>query len=247
LSQLLPEQHFALGQAVQHRGIPDPVVTHADVTEDHNAEVALDDNDAVDLLTQTQRVSGRSDPEEVLNPALHQDIAEEEPINGDVDIAAPETLESYEELAQDPDVGAIEQEEESVPVNQLNGSLEATQTLGLADLEAFMDGDEEEEEVESEEEIEGEEPTQGQENGSIAQPEADDLEPNGNDNLSAVVSIEATLGDATAIDIEQETLEITETAETVEVVETQESWDIRRGKDQPVRPEQIIRGRNGKR
>jgi hypothetical protein len=223
-------------------------VTHADVTEDHNAEVALDDDDAVDLLTQTQRVSGRSDPEEVLNPALHQDIAEEEPINGDVDIAAPETLGSYEELAQDPDVGAIEQEEESVPVNQLNGSLEATQTLGLADLEAFMDGDEEEEEVESEEEIEGEEPTQGQENGSIAQPEADDLEPNGNDNLSAAVSIEATLGGAPeAIDIEQETLEITETAETVEVVETQESWDIRRGKDQPVRPEQIIRGRKGKR
>lgn len=224
-----------MAQAVQTRGVDEPIVAPDDIPDDRDVEAALDDDDAVDLLTQTQHVSGRSDPEQVFNPAL-------QPINGNEDVAASETQEPYEDLVQDPVVEAVvvEQEEMAVSIDQLNGNVEATQTLGLADLEAFMEGEEEEEEIESEEEIEEEEePTQAQENGHVDEPEVNGMEPTDNDDLVATTSTKASLGDA------PKTIELEE--EMVETVETQASWDIRKGKDEPVRPEQIIRGHKQKR
>lgn len=225
---------------MQNRGVAKSIIQHADDFEDNEAEVPLDDDDAVDLLTQAQRVSGRSDQEEAYNPALGQDRAVEQPVNGDDDIAVPESLELYVDLMQDGfgESVAAEQSEQSLPVEQPNGTLEATQTLGLADLEAFMEGEEEEELIESEEEMEEEE-VQDLEDGRVAAASPNGMGFDNNDDHLATTSTNAELGDIpdTAV-LEQETVESTE---------TQESWNIRKGQDEPSRAAQIIRGRMQKR
>ena len=221
---------------MRNRGVVEPAIEYTDVFGDYGPAVPLDDDDVVDLLTQAQHVSGRSDQEQVYNPALDQDRASGGRLNGHDDVAVPVLLEPYVDLADDGVVGSIaeDQTQQSLHSEQLNGTLEATQTLGLADLEAFMEGEDEEELLESEEEVEEEETTQSLQNGHVAQAEPNVMETRDNDEQLATTSTNAELGDILDINMLFE--------ETVETMETQESWDIREGKDRPVHPAQIIRG-----
>lgn len=239
--QLRPEEHAALGQAVRNRGVAGSIIRHADGVEDNEADVPLNDDDAVDLLTQAQGVSGRSDQEEAFNPALNEDRAAEQPVNDHDDIAVPESAEPYVDLMQDDFEGSIaeEQTEQSLSDEQPNGTLEATQTLGLADLEAFMEGEEEEELIESEEEMEEEEPIQDLENGHVTEASPNGMDSNNNDDHLATTSTNAELGDIPDTADPEE--------ETVGSMETQGNWNIRKGQDGAVRAAQIIRGPTQKR
>jgi hypothetical protein len=204
------------------------------------ADAGLDDDDAVDLLTQTQHVSGRSDQEQLHSGLVQATENGEIHDNGTGDMAFPESLEPYEEVAQDDtEISSEEDEDEETDnMNGFNGQVEseAVQTQGLVDLEAFLDG--EEDTVEEEEEMEEEEKIEERADQALEDPNLDEQDKEAGsaeqimeDDTQAIASTKASLGDAAdMVELEQETLE------------TQESWNIRKGKAGPVQPQQIIRG-----
>lgn len=210
--------------------------------ENHGA--ALNDDDAVDLLTQTQHISGRS--EEQFHSLTHERSNSEVHEAGNGEVVFPESLEPLEEVAREnSEVFSEDDEDENLVEPNGPGAAEsqAVQTQGLVDLEAFMDGEEdnaeEEEEVEEPEELEGE--GKGSQIAGHLEPDGqqelpEDAEELPEDDVQVMTGNKASLGDAAeAVDLESET------------VETQEGWNIRKGKSGPLQPQQIIRGATRKR
>lgn len=218
------------------------IVMHAPLGNGKEAEAGLDDDDAVDLLTQAQHVSGRSDQDQ-LHPALDHNQSQGQSFeNGNAGMAFPESIEQYEEVAAQ-DGTEISSEEDQDDQNDdsagLNGEVEpeTVQTQGLVDLEAFMDG--EEEGVEEEEELEEQEEVEEDANDNVGTLEQDDQEEQADfadqaeeQDAETIASTKASIGDAAqTLDLDEE-----------ETLETQESWNIRKGKAGPVQTQQIIRG-----
>ncbi|KAJ9092001.1 hypothetical protein QFC19_008869 [Naganishia cerealis] len=232
LEGLLPAQHEALAAVVRERRNPD-----------------VDQDDAaVDLLTQTQHVSGRSEQDNLANFDSQQNQSQSQvPQNGTFGNSFPESIEVYEsqvvvlddrsddELKPSDTVsedGVSENEEapEGTP-ETLNAGAEVDQNdvkqpegegeKGEEELEGEGE-QEEEEEDEEKEEVEEVEEVEITEKEPVAVEGETSVMSNAQSHYEAVKAV---------IDLDEE-----------ETSETQQSWKIRKGKNGPLTTGDIVRG-----
>jgi hypothetical protein len=227
-----------LGAALQERRSSNQVESQ-DAEEVYQDNIVEDDDAAVDLLTQTQHVSGRSEQDPQLDVNSQQTQSQKQSIETPIDNTFPESIEMYETqvdvldiTSQDEDVAtdaeeqdddglAIDQSPERspsavVPTEQTNGN-EGTPNDEdeLDDKEGEQVAEEEEQEEEEEIEIVETQPMALNDEASVKEEE---------DARPPATAVEV------AIDLEAD-----------ENLETQPSWDIRKRRNGPVASGDIIR------
>ncbi|KAJ9119581.1 hypothetical protein QFC22_003290 [Naganishia vaughanmartiniae] len=221
LEGFLPEEHEALGAAIRERRNANAIESQEadDVSEDSIVE---DDDAAVDLLTQTQHVSGRSEQDQHVNMESQQSQSQQQTVETLADNTFPESIEMYETQANGPNIVG---EDEVGPSNaekqedELSNAYEAAQN---DDDELENEADEPVEEEEEQEEQEEQEELETVETQPMA------VEDNVPDQEETAESAENDV--EVVIDLEAD-----------ETLETQQSWNIRKGRNGPVTAGNIVR------
>ncbi|KAJ9094434.1 hypothetical protein QFC21_005973 [Naganishia friedmannii] len=232
LEGLLPVEHEALGAAVRERRSASGIELQ-EAEDIYQDDIVEDDDAAVDLLTQTQHVSGRSEQDQPVNMDSQQTQSQKQSMESLVDNTFPESVEMYEtqvdalDIASQDQVGPSNAEEQDDDVLEIdespNGSPAAVTPIGLAENDERNHANKNELEEEEREEEEQEE---------LEEIETVETQPMAVDDEAPAREQTAELNDGTVevvIDLEED-----------ETLETQPSWNIRKGQNGPVASGNII-------